>query len=563
MEKEFNKNDEINLKDIFLIFLRNKKLIGYFSAIFFIFGIIFSIFSEKKWEGNFQIVLKSKASEEEGLIGRNPAINNLLPLTIAGTTDINTEVGILKSPAVLMPIFKYVLKEKTLLDKNYNLNFKQWKKNSLDISLQEGTYILDIIYRDKDKKVVLPVLTKISQTYQEYSDKKEKISYSYTIDFLNKQISKYKDKTKQSLKKVQEFAIDQDLVVMNEFLVSPQPENATSEFNVALNQDFELVRIRAKNNIKQIDLQIKKLESLDLEEDSSSIPFMGIIEDDLSIKTIRTSLDSIDEKIVLGKSKYTEKDPILKRLKEEKKETLKLLKARSIGILKAKRIVAESIEESASRPKDVLLEYKNLLRESYRDEMTLSALENKLRAISLANAKTKEPYELITKPTLLDKPIGLRKSHGGIIGVLFGTFLGFIYTILKEKNSKNIIVMDSIRKYIDLKILKRLETDIISENNNLTTYIMDKYSLEPIPINILFNKNISEEDFNLIKISLEILEEKEKIKINKFNLNDKFPKNIDLIFITSLNQLKRSQLEEISERFSILNVKVSALFCCD
>ena len=462
-----------------------------------------------------------------------------------------------------MPIFKYVLKEKTLLDKNYNLNFKQWKKNSLDISLQEGTYILDIIYRDKDKKVVLPVLTKISQTYQEYSDKKEKISYSYTIDFLNKQISKYKDKTKQSLKKVQEFAIDQDLVVMNEFLVSPQPENATSEFNVALNQDFELVRIRAKNNIKQIDLQIKKLESLDLEEDSSSIPFMGIIEDDLSIKTIRTSLDSIDEKIVLGKSKYTEKDPILKRLKEEKKETLKLLKARSIGILKAKRIVAESIEESASRPKDVLLEYKNLLRESYRDEMTLSALENKLRAISLANAKTKEPYELITKPTLLDKPIGLRKSHGGIIGVLFGTFLGFIYTILKEKNSKNIIVMDSIRKYIDLKILKRLETDIISENNNLTTYIMDKYSLEPIPINILFNKNISEEDFNLIKISLEILEEKEKIKINKFNLNDKFPKNIDLIFITSLNQLKRSQLEEISERFSILNVKVSALFCCD
>ena len=211
-----------------------------------------------------------------------------------------------------MPIFKYVLKEKTLIDKNYNLNFKQWKKNSLDISLQEGTYILDIFYRDKDKKVVLPVLTKISQTYQEYSDKKEKISYSYTIDFLNKQISKYKDQTKQSLKKVQEFAIDQDLVVMNEFLVSPQAENATNEFNVARNQDFELVRIRAKNNIKQIDLQIKKLESLDLEEDSSSIPFMGIIEDDLSIKTIRTSLDSIDEKIVLGNQN------ILKKINFEK-----------------------------------------------------------------------------------------------------------------------------------------------------------------------------------------------------------------------------------------------------
>ena len=119
-------------------------------------------------------------------------------------------------------------------------------------------------------------------------------------------------------------------------------------------------------------------------------------------------------------------------------------------MLKAKKIVAESIKESATRPKDVLLKYKELIRESYRDEKTLIQLEDRLRTLNLAIAKKDEPWELITTPTLLDKPIGLRKKTSGLIGIIFGLILGFIYSYIKEKVSENLSEPNDIKKLLKL-----------------------------------------------------------------------------------------------------------------
>ena len=173
------------------------------------------------------------------------------------------------------------------------------------------------------------MLAKISEAYEEYADKKTKKSNSYKIDFLNEQISKFKLKSKASLKKVQEFAIDQDLVLVNDYNLRNASKNSEN-LEVASNADLELVRIRANDNIKKFDLQIKNIESLDLNSDSSIIAFLGIIDDDFSLNNLKTSLDNIDEKIVLYRSKYTNNDPAIQRLKEERKETLKILKSKNV-----------------------------------------------------------------------------------------------------------------------------------------------------------------------------------------------------------------------------------------
>ena len=48
-----------------------------------------------------------------GIMNNNSTLNSLVPFTIKGASmDINTEVGILESPAVLMPIFNYVSTQK-------------------------------------------------------------------------------------------------------------------------------------------------------------------------------------------------------------------------------------------------------------------------------------------------------------------------------------------------------------------------------------------------------------------------------------------------------------------
>ena len=47
------------------------------------------------------------------------------------------------------------------------------------------------------------------------------------------------------------------------------------------------------------------------------------------------------------------------------------------------------------------------MRNAARDEETLVKLENELRSISLEEARLKDPWELITKPTISKDPLGL------------------------------------------------------------------------------------------------------------------------------------------------------------
>ena len=68
---------------------------------------------------------------------------------------------------------------------------------------------------------------------------------------------------------------------------------------------------------------------------------------------------------------------------------------------------------------------------------------------------------------------------------------------------------------------------------------------------------------NKIKNLFKLLEQKYKIKININFLDSKFDIIDDLIFITSLSKLKIATLEAINERLTNLNIKISAVFCCD
>ena len=80
------------------------------------------------------------------------------------------------------------------------------------IELQNDTSILNITYKDQNKNFILPVLEKMSFTYQEYSGKRKKVIDQNSEDYLKKQIKLFKEKSAESLRKAQEYAIDQDLI---------------------------------------------------------------------------------------------------------------------------------------------------------------------------------------------------------------------------------------------------------------------------------------------------------------------------------------------------------------
>ncbi len=168
MYSSFNNDDEINIKGLLQIFLRNKIYIILFLVSGILIGVLDIIISKKVWLGEFQIVLSEKSnnsskvnSQLADIVGIDFDLDNK-------TASINTEVEILKSPSILMDIFEFVKLEKNLVDDK--IRFKSWYKN-LNIELLKGTNVLSISYKDPKKELILPVLTRISNAYQEYSGK--------------------------------------------------------------------------------------------------------------------------------------------------------------------------------------------------------------------------------------------------------------------------------------------------------------------------------------------------------------------------------------------------------
>ena len=169
-------------------------------------------------------------------------------------------------------------------------------------------------------------------------------------------------------------------------------------------------------------------------------------------------------------AKYTENDISIIKAKKEKKLLLDLCKKVALGEIKSEIIFQEAIVESATRPKGVLLNYKELMRLAKRDEFTLVQLENNLRSINLESARLEDPWELISSPTLKDYPIAPVKKRYALFGIFFGLFSGTAWCLIKEKKSGQIFDKTSIENVFGTKIIDtlKIKNNVLDiENNNL------------------------------------------------------------------------------------------------
>ena len=104
--------DEIDLVNLIKFFIRNKKLIFLTTIIFFITSCIYGLLTKRVWEGKFEIVLeKEEPAPSLNQILGGASNNNLIQKLSdigGGGVSLNTEVGILQSPSILLPIYDYI-----------------------------------------------------------------------------------------------------------------------------------------------------------------------------------------------------------------------------------------------------------------------------------------------------------------------------------------------------------------------------------------------------------------------------------------------------------------------
>lgn len=558
--------DEINLNLFLKKILRNSRIISSISLIFFILACLYSLSLKKLWEGQFQIVLDTNNANSNS-IELNPALQRFSGLAKMGSNSLQTEVGILKSPSVLMPIFELVSAEKKKLNNDIKeLDFLKWKEKNLEIKLEKGTSILNIFYRDTDRGLILPVLNKMTKTYQEYSGRNKERSQELTKDYLNKQIALFKIKSKKSIKKVQEFAIDQDLNFQNFNRViqeySEVNQNKLEQSLLIPNIGIENIRVNAANKIRKIESQIVKIKEIG--DDYEKLQYIGSTIPALVDEGLPQSLKEIEDRLIDLRSKYTDKDRSIIRFIEKRDLLIDLLKNRAIGILEAQKLVAQSEMNAAMRPKGVLIKYKELIREARNDELTLINLENQLRLNELESARLSDPWELITKPTVFSSPVAPNKRRIALLGLIFGIFFGLLFTLYKEKKSGKIYDIEDLRRFFsdpifEVNIFKekeKLESEInllvdfikTSEGNDVSIFPIQEFDIRNIKF-LLDSPILSKK----IKPFKDILYYEKDEDFEKFNLSDiKF-------LAVQLGKISVFEIKNIKRRMEFFKLKLSGI----
>ena len=560
IEYEKIDSDNFDLRILIRSFFLNKKLIAVITFLSMAIALFYSFTREKIYKGSFQIVLKNDRNSNNNSFS-GELLNNALGSRISNfvrsqtAQDINTQVEILKSPSVLMPIFEYAKAEKLNAKKDISkYRFDKWLKKSLGIELIDGTTVLKIEYFDNNKELIFNALNKISTAYQQYSDKDRITGLASGIKYIENQIEIYKQKSLISFSEFQKFATENN---MNTFFISENfSEQDMSSFidsQSGMQQDSLL-----RKKIKTLELYISSLENLknytlNFELAKSIAEIMSEDTEILLKRNDLVAISTVSENLLNAKTNFTENDPSIIDLQLQldfmKSDFVKTI----IAELKSLKNRSEIDLQSNLKSDSQYTKYKELARKSIRDDFTLQNLEQQKQILSLEQAKSSKPWELITEPTLFDKPIGLANRLILLNGLLIGLVLSALTIYLKDR------IKDYVYSY------KELTKDInIGFKLNIQTQKQEKFKET---IKILSLKLSQKEKIN--NLGLFIVGDIPKEYINKIvenlNLENQFKIVIakDLLEIQKLNTnlivlspgaITRTELKNLKQNINVQGI---------
>ncbi|MBD2422584.1 Wzz/FepE/Etk N-terminal domain-containing protein [Cyanobium sp. FACHB-13342] len=449
-------DDEIDLGQLAASLRRRWRLIAQVAGGTLLLSAAVTLLQKPVWEGEFQIVLAS--SEGSGgklaqLAAANPMLAGLAGLGSSGGKDsLETEVKVLESPSVLKPVFDFVKTSKLRAGENVDrLRYADWLKDNLEIKLEKGTSVLNIAYRDSDQALILPVIERISKAYQDYSGRDRRRDIANAVTYLQGRITVLAPKAEASMRQAQAFALANGLGLQDGLpAASAEMAGGGGGSSAGTGGSVEASRMAAQAQVIALRQQLTNAKAA-----GSAVLFQAPQLE--ANKELYTRYQDVEADLAEKRSRLKEGDPIIRALLREQAALASTLNRETIALLQGQLATAEARLQSASRPKDVVLQHRQLVRQALREEKTLTELENQLQLASLEQAKQTEPWELISTPTLLDKPVSPSKGRNLGLGLLAGLVLGSGAALVAERRSGRVFATDELQAALPGPLLARLD----------------------------------------------------------------------------------------------------------
>ena len=438
-------NDEIDLRQLAAALQRHWQLIAKVAGGTLLLSTMYAFLTPRVWQGEFQIVL---ASEGGGggrlaqLAAANPMLANLAGLGGGGgSNSLETEVKVLESPSVLKPVYDFVRESKRKAGKNVDgMRFSSWVKN-VDVSLEKGTSVLNISYTDTEKSLVLPVIDKISQEYQDYSGRDRRQDIANAVSYLQNTIETLGPKAEASMQAAQSYALTQGLGITDGM---PAAASGTGLMSV------ESSRQQAQAKVLLLEQQLAQAKA----SGGNAVFQAPQLEANADLYARYQALEA---RLSDLRSRLRDNDELIRNLVRQRQSLIRTLNQQTIGLLQGQMASAQAALAASTRPKEVVLKHRELVRQALRDEKTLGELENQLQLAQLEQAKQSDPWELISKPTLLDAPVAPRKSRIMALGLLAGLVAGSGAALVVDRRSGRVFSEDELQQLVPGPLLAHLE----------------------------------------------------------------------------------------------------------
>ena len=443
-------DDEIDLRQLAAALQRHWRLIAKVAGGALLLSGIYAFTQPRVWEGEFQIVL---ASGDGGggrlaqLAAANPMLAGLAGLSGGGSKDsLETEVKILESPSVLKPVYDFVRSSKQRAGENVDrMRFSDWVK-SVDVELEKGTSVLNIAYTDTDKELVLPVIQRISKEYQIYSGRDRRRDIANAVAYLKTSIAELSPKAEASMQRAQDYALSNGLGLQDGL---PASSGGSEGSKGGAGGSVEANRQQAQAQVALLQQQLAGAQAA-----GNRVLFQA---PQLEANAeLYGRYQQLEAQLTQKRAVLRDNDDLIRNLERQRQSLITTLNRQTIGLLQGQLATAQAALQASSRPKEVVLKHRELVRQALRDERTLVELENQLQLAQLEQAKQTDPWELISTPTLLDAPVAPRKSRILALGLLAGLVAGSGAALVVDRRSGRVFADDELQQLLPGPLLAHL-----------------------------------------------------------------------------------------------------------
>lgn len=461
----YDDTEEINLSRILSISRTYWRLVIAIICGSISISLLYAITQPRTWKGEFIILLRENASPRSAEPRSSIAALNAIS-SIAGvqsSDDIETEMQILESPLVLKPVFEYVQKAKGLnKTDSAKLRFSDWVR-SVQIFRPKGTSVLKVSYIDTDKSIILPVTNLISEKYQEYSGRAKRRELSNSMKYLNSNIAIVRPKADSAIMSAQGFAIENNIEQIEARSDSiPSFSSATDSLEgggvksklfdanlLSSPEESDVAKLESSIRLLKYKLRYPKLSDNQLISEASVIP---------ELEDLFSKFRTIDFQLGDTRARLRDNDPLVQSLLNQRKSIINIIREQYISLLKGKLAQAQSNLVALKKPKDILLEYRQLIRKASRLDQIAAGLEGQLQISRLDYVREKNSWELISQPIVVDEPVGPNRKLIIACGALAGLLIGVVAALLFNRISGRVFDEEELVQFISIPLLAHVKT---------------------------------------------------------------------------------------------------------